>query len=114
MEGLNFFHQRRAINGQRVQLAVQNGLALRLSDVLKYAGIKENAIYVAYEGEDRHLSGDPLKKPISRGVPLYKALEDESLLVWDMNGEPLPLIHGAPLENDLLRLASVSKWKMAF
>ena len=70
---------------------------VKLSDVLKYAGIKENAIYVAYEGEDRHLSGDPLKKPISRGVPLYKALEDESLLVWDMNGEPLPLIHGAPL-----------------
>jgi DMSO/TMAO reductase YedYZ molybdopterin-dependent catalytic subunit len=70
---------------------------VKLSDVLKYAGIKENAIYVAYEGEDRHLSGDPLKKPISRGVPLNKALEDESLLVWDMNGEPLPLIHGAPL-----------------
>ena len=70
---------------------------VKLSDVLKYAGIKENAIYVAYEGEDRHLSGDPLKKPISRGVPLYKALEDESLLVWDMNGEPLRLIHGAPL-----------------
>ena len=70
---------------------------VRLSDVLKYAGIKEDAVYVAYEGKDRHLSGDPAKKPISRGVPLYKALENESLLVWDMNGEPLPLIHGAPL-----------------
>lgn len=70
---------------------------VRLSDVLKYAGIKEDAVYVAYEGKDRHLSGDPAKKPISRGVPLYKALENESLLVWNMNGEPLPLIHGAPL-----------------
>ena len=68
-----------------------------MSDVLKYAGIKEDAVYVAYEGKDTHLSGDPAKKPISRGVPLYKALENESLLVWDMNGEPLPLIHGAPL-----------------
>ena len=37
------------------------------------------------------------KRPISRGVPLAKALEDESLIVWAMNGEPLPTMHGAPL-----------------
>ena len=70
---------------------------VRLSEVLQYAGIKEDAIYVAYEGRDKHLSGDPSKKAISRGVPLWKAMENESLLVWGMNGEALPLIHGAPL-----------------
>jgi DMSO/TMAO reductase YedYZ molybdopterin-dependent catalytic subunit len=28
---------------------------------------------------------------------MRKALEDESMLVWAMNGEPLPLLHGYPL-----------------
>lgn len=70
---------------------------VRLRDVLAAAGVADDARYVAYEGADRHLSGDPEKRPISRGVPLAKALENESMLVWAMNGEPLPLLHGAPL-----------------
>lgn len=70
---------------------------VRLRDVLDYCGAKDNAVYVAYEGKDLHLSGDPTKQAISRGVPLDKALEKESMLVWAMNGEPLPLMHGHPL-----------------
>lgn len=70
---------------------------VRLKDVLEYCGIGDDAIYVAYEGADSHLSGDPAKRPISRGVPLSKALENESMLVWGMNGAPLPLQHGYPL-----------------
>ena len=70
---------------------------VRLRDVLEASGVADDAVYVAYEGADRHLSGDPGKRPISRGVPLAKALENESLIVWAMNGEPLPLLHGAPL-----------------
>ena len=69
----------------------------RLKDVLEFCGIKDDAVYVAYEGADRHLSGDTSKRPISRGVPLHKALEDESMIVWAMNGELLPLLHGYPL-----------------
>lgn len=70
---------------------------VRLSDVLDDCGIADDAYYVAYEGADGHLSGDPTKRPISRGVPLHKALEQESLIVWAMNGEPLPPLHGYPL-----------------
>jgi DMSO/TMAO reductase YedYZ molybdopterin-dependent catalytic subunit len=70
---------------------------VRLKDVLKYCGVKDDAVYVAYEGADTHLSGDATKLPISRGVPMHKALEDESMIVWAMNGEPLPLMHGYPL-----------------
>ena len=66
---------------------------VRLRDVLEYCGVRDDAVYVAYEAADRHLSGDLAKTPISRGVPLYKALEKESLIVWAMNGEPLPLLH---------------------
>ena len=70
---------------------------VRLRDVLEACGITEDAVYVAYEGTDTHLSGDPDKQVISRGVPVRKALEDESLIVWAMNGEPLPALHGYPL-----------------
>ncbi len=70
---------------------------VRLRDVLEFCGVKDDAVYVAYEGADRHLSGDASKRPISRGVPMHKALEDESMIVWAMNGVPLPLLHGYPL-----------------
>ncbi|MDJ0918372.1 MAG: sulfite oxidase [Woeseiaceae bacterium] len=70
---------------------------VRLRDVLEHAGVKDDAVYVAYYGADTHLSGDPNKVPISRGVPLNKALEDESLIAWSMNGEDIPIMNGHPL-----------------
>jgi DMSO/TMAO reductase YedYZ molybdopterin-dependent catalytic subunit len=69
----------------------------RLADVLDNCGVADDAVYVAYEGADLHLSGDPTRQVISRGVPIAKALEKESLLAWAINGEPLPLMHGQPL-----------------
>lgn len=73
-----------------------NWTGVRLRDVLEDCGIAENAVYVAYEAADTHLSGDPTKQPISRGVPVHKAIENESMIVWAMNGEPLPELHGYP------------------
>ncbi len=70
---------------------------VRLKDVLEFVGIKDDAVYVAYYGADAHASGDPAKVPISRGVPLSKAMEDESLIAWAMNGEDLPPMNGYPL-----------------
>ena len=70
---------------------------IRLKDVLEDAGIKDDAVYVAYYGADVHLSRQPGKIPISRGVPMSKALEDESLIAWGMNGEPLHPMNGHPL-----------------
>ncbi len=69
----------------------------RLSDVLAKAGVKKSAQYVGYYGADTHLSGDPNKVVISRGIPLAKAQQPETLLAWAMNGEPIPMLHGAPL-----------------
>ncbi|MGI9249008.1 MAG: molybdopterin-dependent oxidoreductase, partial [Woeseiaceae bacterium] len=62
----------------------------RLKDVLEFVGIREDAVYVAYYGADIHASGDRNKVPISRGVPVEKALEDETLIAWAMNGEDIP------------------------
>lgn len=70
---------------------------IRLADVLDDVGVEASAVYVAYRGADRHLSGDPTKDPISRGVPLHKALEPESLLAFGMNGEALHPLNGHPL-----------------
>ncbi len=70
---------------------------VRIRDVLEYCGIGENAVYIAYEAANTHLSGDTSKRAISRGVPLHQALEDESLIAWAMNGEPLMPVHGHPL-----------------
>lgn len=70
---------------------------VRLRDVLEDAGIKSNAFYIGYHAVDRHLSLDPKKEPISRGCPMNKALQDETLLAFKMNGEDIPLVHGYPL-----------------
>jgi len=70
---------------------------VRLRDVLEDCGVRDDAVYVAYRGADTHLSGDPTRAPISRGVPLAKALEPESLVAFGMNGAPLHPLHGHPL-----------------
>jgi DMSO/TMAO reductase YedYZ molybdopterin-dependent catalytic subunit len=70
---------------------------VRLRDVLKDAGIKSNAVYIGFHAADLHLSRDPGKEPISRGCPMSKALQDETLLAFQMNGADIPFIHGYPL-----------------
>lgn len=74
-----------------------NWTGLRVKDLLADVGVKSDAVYLAYYGADTHLSGDPEKVVISRGVPIEKALEDETLLAYQMNGEDIPIAHGFPL-----------------
>ncbi|MBL4593224.1 MAG: sulfite oxidase [Flavobacteriales bacterium] len=70
---------------------------VRLKDVLNDAGMKSDAVYIGYYGKDTHLTGDLEKVVISRGVPIKKALEDEALIAWAINGEDLPVMNGYPL-----------------
>lgn len=70
---------------------------VRLNDILADAGLTDTAVYIGYYGKDLHLSQDPAQPVISRGVPMRKALEDETLVAWAMNGHDIPLVHGAPL-----------------
>ncbi len=70
---------------------------VRLADVLKAAGVKDSVIYTAHEGADLHLSGQAGKLPISRGVPIEKAMNSHNLIAFEMNGEPLHPMNGAPL-----------------
>lgn len=70
---------------------------VRLRDVLEHVGLKDDAVYIGYYGADLDISGDPARVVISRGVPIAKAMEDESLIAWAMNGAEIPLLHGYPL-----------------
>ncbi|PWG04172.1 sulfite oxidase [Polaribacter aquimarinus] len=70
---------------------------VRLKDILEDVGINNDAVYIGYHSFDTHLSGDPSKEPISRGCPISKALQDETLLAFEMNGKEIPLIHGYPV-----------------
>ena len=68
---------------------------VRLRDVLTAAGIKAEARHVQFQGADRPVSGAvPL---FIRSIPLEKAMHQDTLLAYEMNGLPLPLLHGAPL-----------------
>jgi DMSO/TMAO reductase YedYZ molybdopterin-dependent catalytic subunit len=68
-----------------------------LADVLKTAGLKPSAKYTAHYAADLHLSGDASKPSLSRGVRIEKALDPHTMIVWAMNGQPLPNIHGGPV-----------------
>lgn len=70
---------------------------VRLADVLEAAGVKSNAVYTAHYGADTHLSGNPDKEPISRGVPVDKAMNPYNLIAFEQNGGPLHPMNGAPL-----------------
>ena len=70
---------------------------IRLKDLLEDVGIKSDAVYIAYHSADTHLSGDPSKEPISRGCPISKSMQEETLLAFQMNGKDIPLAHGYPL-----------------
>ncbi len=70
---------------------------IRLRDVLNAAGLDESAKHTAHYGADTHLSGDPTKVPISRGIPIEKALEKHTIIAWSINDNPIPRDHGFPL-----------------
>jgi DMSO/TMAO reductase YedYZ molybdopterin-dependent catalytic subunit len=69
---------------------------MRLADVIGAAGLKSSAMFTGHYGVDRSLA-DPTKDAISRGVPIRKAVNPNNLIVFAMNGQPLPHIHGGPV-----------------
>jgi DMSO/TMAO reductase YedYZ molybdopterin-dependent catalytic subunit len=73
-----------------------NWTGVLLRDVLKHLGLTKKAIFVAWYSEDKDCAGSN-NTLISRGIDLERALNGYTMLVWSMNGEPLPAFHGFPL-----------------
>lgn len=68
---------------------------VRLADVLQLAGLGTKAKHVHLLGADRPLL--PTVPLFLRSIPIEKAMHPATLLAYEMNGETLPLLHGAPL-----------------
>lgn len=87
--------QPRAAGGRWDRGAVGNARwrGVWLRDVLLAAAPTVRAHHVAFEGADPH--GDA--PPYVRSIPIEKALDPNTLLVYEMNGQPLPLLHGFPV-----------------
>jgi hypothetical protein len=67
---------------------------VRLKDVLDRAGLKGEAVEIVLAGTDR---GAFDKTPqFIKSVPLWKAVEDTTLIAYEMNGQPLPHWNGFP------------------
>ncbi len=67
----------------------------RLRDVLQKAGLRKEALEIAFDGADLPVvSGTP---DFRKSIPVWKALDENTLVAWEMNGEPLPHLNGAPV-----------------
>jgi DMSO/TMAO reductase YedYZ molybdopterin-dependent catalytic subunit len=66
----------------------------RLKDVLDKVGVKKEAIEIVLNGAD----GPAVDKTpdFIKSIPVWKAIEDTTLIAYEMNGAPLPHLNGAP------------------
>jgi len=70
---------------------------VRLSTVLRHAGLTRDAVDIMPAGLDpNYVTGGVDLGPVRRPMPVQKALHDV-LLAYEMNGEPLPPDHGHPV-----------------
>lgn len=91
------FHRPKVPGVQWERGAVGNArwTGARLRDVLAAVGVRDVAKHVQFQGADRPVAtAVPL---FIRSIPLEKALLPDTTLAYEMNGRPLPLLHGAPL-----------------
>lgn len=70
---------------------------VRLADVLAAAGVGDGAgLHVEFTAPDVAADATP-EQAYGGSIPLRKALSGEVLLAWEMNGQPLPRLHGGPV-----------------
>ena len=67
---------------------------VRVRDILNKAGIKKDALEVVLDGTD---TGVIAKTPdFVKSIPVWKALDENTLIAYEMNGAPLPHWNGYP------------------
>src|SRR5690349_8740120 len=70
----------------------------RLRDMLERAGVDRRATEVVLTGTDRGpFEGDGGRHPYGRSLPLRKAIDPDTLLAYEMDGEPIPAAYGGPV-----------------
>lgn len=69
---------------------------VRLADVLAAAGLRPEASDIAFAAPDVAPEAKP-PQAYGGSISAAKATAGEAILAWSMNGEPLPVAHGAPV-----------------
>lgn len=67
---------------------------VRLRDVLRKAGVRDNALEVVFDGADSPLLA--ATPDFVKSLPVERALDENTLIAFEMNGNPLPHWNGAP------------------
>ncbi len=67
-----------------------------LADVLDTGGVAAEARHVAFAAPDMAHDAEP-PQAYGSSIEIDKAMGAEVLLAWQMNGAPLPTVHGAPV-----------------
>jgi len=68
----------------------------RLADVLRSAGLDDEARHIDFGAPDVTKLAHP-PQAYGSSIPVGKAISDEVLVAWQMNGQDLPAVHGGPL-----------------
>ncbi|MBO7746718.1 molybdopterin-dependent oxidoreductase [Paenibacillus sp. MWE-103] len=92
--------ERKAQGNQFKLGAISNAIwgGVRLKDVLDQAGISPSATEIVFEGLDYgHRNDMDGQVFFKRSLPVAKALHPDTLLAYEMNGEPLSDKHGFPI-----------------
>src|SRR6202163_3381997 len=66
----------------------------RLKDVLDKIGVKKEAIEIVFNGADGPVIAET--PDFIKSIPVWKAMEDSTLIAYEMNGQPLPHFNGFP------------------
>lgn len=73
---------------------------VRLRDLLARAGVRDDGIEIVFFGADKgkeNIRNTDVEQAFGRSMHIDDAMRGEVLVAWEMNGEPLPDIHGAPV-----------------
>jgi DMSO/TMAO reductase YedYZ molybdopterin-dependent catalytic subunit len=73
------------VGGNLIGNALWRGV--RLKDLLEQAGLKEGVIDITFRASDSYTDS----------IPLARAMTEATILVYEMNGQPLTNAHGFPL-----------------
>lgn len=99
--GRSFFNTQQAVNPAVTGSAWRLGAigvgewkGVRLGTLLTAAGLKGSAVDVLPEGLDNVVTAE--QGHVRRPLPISRAVQDDVLVVYELNGQPLPPDHGFP------------------
>jgi DMSO/TMAO reductase YedYZ molybdopterin-dependent catalytic subunit len=93
------------IQWERGAVGTARWTGARMAELLNRAGAKSGGRNVVMSAADRALGTMP---DFVRQVPLLKALHADTIVAYEMNGQPIPAVHGFPLR------AIVPGWEGAY